>query len=195
MVARTISARRNGATPRLGLTCCTVLYLIGRPIILERDHRVNPSASSRELAAARAGELDERHRVAAERVLRQLAVPAGEVLLLDQDGRQRCGDPGVVRGLGLALDAERVGDAARLGERRVALALGRGGDDLGLALGLDKLVAFLLGLLLFDLLGCDRLLVGRVEADVGEGRFLQLDPVLVQIGREGLLEYPSPMDR
>jgi hypothetical protein len=143
--------------------------------------------SWRELAAARAGELDERHGVAAERVLRQLAVPAGEVLLLDQHGRQGRGDPGVVRGLGLALDAERVGDA-RLGERRVALALGLGGDDLGLALGLDQLVALLLGLLLLDLLGLDRLLVGRVEADVGEGRLLQFDPVLVEIGRERLLD-------
>jgi hypothetical protein len=85
-------------------------------------------------------------------------------------------------------DAERVGDAARLGERRVPLALGRGGDDLGLALGLDQLVALLLGLLLLDLLGLDRLLVGRVEADVGEGRLLQFDPVLVEVGRERLLD-------
>ena len=139
------------------------------------------------LAAAGAGEL-ERHGIAAERVLRQLTVPAGEVLLLDQDGRQGRRDPGVVRRLGLALDAERIGDAARLGEGRVALALGLRGDDLGLALGLDQLVALLLGLLLLDLLGLDRLLVGRVEADVGECRLLQLDPVLVQIGRERLLD-------
>ena len=138
--------------------------------------------------SARAGELDERHGVAAERVLRQPAVPAGGVLLLDQDGCQGRSDPSVVRGLGLTLDPERVGDAARLGERRVALALRRGGDDLRLALGLDQLVALLLGLLLLDLLGFDRLLVGRVEADVGEGRLLQLDPVLVEIGRERLLD-------
>jgi hypothetical protein len=57
----------------------------------------------------------------------------------------------VVRGLGLALDAQHVGDATRLGEGRVALALGLGGDDLGLALGLDQLVALRLGLVLLDL--------------------------------------------
>src|SRR5215475_7952674 len=115
MVARTISARRSGATPRLGLTRGPSWNLIGRPIIFERRPLVNRGEFSRELAGAGAGELHERHCVAAERVLRQLAVPAGEVLLLDQPGHEGRGDPGVVRGLGLALDAERIGDAARLG--------------------------------------------------------------------------------
>jgi hypothetical protein len=110
MVARTISARRSGATPRLGLTPASC-YLIGRPIIFERAHPVN------------------RGRI----FLRELAARA------------------VVRGLGLALDAQHVGDATRLGEGRVALALGLGGDDLGLALGLDQLVALRLGLVLLDL--------------------------------------------
>src|SRR2546430_2440410 len=60
----------------------------------------------------------------------------------------------------------------------VALAFGGGGGDLALALRRDELVALLLGLLLLDLLGLDRLLVVGVEADVGEGGLLQFDAVL-----------------
>jgi hypothetical protein len=84
----------------------------------------------------------------------------------------------VVRGLGVGPDPGGLALALGLLACCVALALGLGRHDLGLALGLDKLVALLLGLLFLDLLGFDGLLVRLVEADVGQRGLLDLDTVL-----------------
>src|SRR5207247_7801396 len=132
-------------------------------------------------AVARRRDLQERHRAgAAERVLGQAAVPARQVLLLNEDRRQRGGHARVVRRLRVALEPQCFGHAAGLLPRGVAPALRARRRDLGLALGLDQLVALLLGLLLLDLLGLDGLLVVGVEADVGQRGFLQLHAVGVQ---------------
>src|SRR5438128_4403570 len=173
MVARTICSRRIGPIPTFGLTAAGgLLYLIGRPIMTAPAVVVQAARTVGLAAGAvgrRAGNLDEGHGgTAAEAVLRQATVPAREVLLLDEHGRERGGHAAVVGGLGLALETQRIGHAARLGEGGVALALRFRRDDLRLALGLDQLVTLLLGLLLLDLLGLDRLLVRRVEADVGQ---------------------------
>src|SRR2546425_7056481 len=56
-------------------------------------------------AVARRRDLQERHRAgAAERVLGQAAVPARQVLLLNEDRRQRGGHARVVRRLRVALE-------------------------------------------------------------------------------------------
>src|SRR5512145_3200211 len=158
-------------------------------------HRRASRSSMTELAstsvgssAAGARELDERHGIAAERVLRQATVPLRQVLLLDERRRQRGGDPGVVGGLGLALDPGRLGHSLGLLARGVAPALGGGRDDLRLALSLDQLVALLLGFLLLDLLRLDGLLVVLVEADVRQRGLLELDPVLGEPHGEVLLD-------
>src|SRR5262249_46084228 len=135
------------------------------------------AASSAPLARRR--DLDERHPpAAADRVLRQPAIPAREVLLLDEDRRERRGDARVVGRLRIALEPRRLRGAPGLRAGGVALALGGGRSDLGLPLRLDQLVALLLGLLLFDLFGLDRPLVVRVEANIGQRGLFQLDPVL-----------------
>src|SRR6516164_11699240 len=54
MVARTISARRRGATPRLGLTAA-LAYLIGRPIIFTRAAAVKRARGRGRRALDRAG--------------------------------------------------------------------------------------------------------------------------------------------
>src|SRR2546422_5283837 len=132
-------------------------------------------------AVARRRDLQERHRAgAAGRVLGQAAVPAGQVLLLNEDRRERGGHARVVRRLRVALEPQCFRHAAGFLARGVAPALRARRRDLGLALGLDQLVALLLGLLLLDLLGLDGLLVVGVEADVGQRGFLQLDAVLGQ---------------
>src|SRR5437764_1210657 len=78
---------------------------------------------------------------AAERGLRQPAIPARQVLLLDQHRCERGGHARVVRRLRVALQPQRLRHAACLLAGGVALALGGGGGDLGLALRLDELVA------------------------------------------------------
>src|SRR3990170_7036846 len=141
-------------------------------------------------AAFRRGErdLDKRGRARPHHELGELAVPAGQVLLLDERLGQRSRHLGVVGGLRLALDPERLGHALGLLPGGVPLPLGGSGGDLRLALGLDQLVALLLGLLLLDLLGLDGLLVRGVEADVGQRRFLHLDAVLHEPRGELLLD-------
>src|SRR3990172_6284934 len=85
-------------------------------------------------------DLEERRRVAPHHELGELAVPAGQVLLLDERLGQRSRHLGVVSGLRLALDPERLGHALGLLPGGVPLPLGGGGGDLRLALGLDQLV-------------------------------------------------------
>src|SRR3990170_4523883 len=141
-------------------------------------------------AAVRRGkrDLDKRGRARPHHELGELAVPAGQVLLLDERLGQRSRHLGVVGGLRLALDPERLGHALGLLPGGVPLPLGGSGGDLRLALGLDQLVALLLGLLLLDLLGLDVALVRRVKADIGQRHLFHLDPVLGQPLGELLLD-------
>src|SRR3990172_35011 len=73
------------------------------------------------------GHLDEGRRVAPHHELGELAVPAGQVLLLDERLGQRSRHLGVVGGLRLALEPERLGHALGFLPGGVPLPLGGGG--------------------------------------------------------------------
>ena len=90
-------------------------------------------------------------------------------MLLNQDGRQGAGNFGIVISFCLALDPGRIGFASRPFSGSVPLPFGFRCGDLGLTLGLHQFVPFLLGLLLFDLLGFDRFLIGWIERNIGQG--------------------------
>src|SRR5215472_11422161 len=94
MVARTISARRRGATPRLGLTAALV-YLIGRPIIFTRADAVKRSAGRGRRALDRAGAAARRSALGVEPLeVDQRVIGEGH---RRGDGRMTLGDQAVHR--------------------------------------------------------------------------------------------------